>query len=179
MKLRSLGVLAALTLVVVSCGGNTQLAGTDASEIGIRGAWTIDIRNADSSLDNHIGFNNAFVGHEILADVLSMAESVAGWNVTAAPGGGPQICDTGSGGCSFSASADRDVTTDELVLTGSFVVEFDGTITQVFSNLVAESTGSNNTFSAKDLIIEGPGAVDVEAGQTVEIEVRYSFGTLP
>lgn len=167
MRIRAVGLVAVVALVVASCGGGTP----DAAEgVGVHGAWTIDVLNADGSLDERVQFHNEFVGQEVLADLLSMADTMTGWSLTA----GPNICSTANGNCFFSATAQRDPATNELVVDGSFSPEFDGEVVRVIANVVTTSTGSKS-FSNKAL--DSP--IAIAAGQTVQVEVRYSFGTLP
>lgn len=179
MRTRTIALLGVLALVVAACGsGATETAEGSSEGIQVHGEWTIDIYNEDGSLDERVQFHNEFVGAGLLADLLSLTDTMTGWRIAAIPAGGTKICDVTSGACAFDATAQRDPVTDELVVEGSFSSDFDGDVTRVAANIVTTSAGNRN-FSNKDLIIDGPGAVTVGAGQVVQVEVRYLFGTLP
>lgn len=178
VRLRSLGLFAVLALAFVSCGGGVpESSGTD--EIGVRGAWTIDVYNTDGSLDEHVQFHNRFIGEEAIADLLSLADTVSDWRLSAFPDPtAGNICDSANGDCQFGATASRDTSTNELLVEGSFTPDHDADVRYVDAVIVTSVRG-NRVFSQKDLVAEGPGLVTVNAGQTVQVEVRYSFGTLP
>ena len=170
---KATGLLAAMTIVLAACGGANDDAGGIGETIGVEGNWTIDVRDADGSLDQHLEFQNAFVGVGLLADVLSFNVTHTGWEIGASPGSGDPICATGSGQCSFTATAERDAATDELVLSGQFTAEFTSVVSAVFARLFTTESG-NQVFSQK--LFDTADVVPVAAGQIVQVEVRYTFG---
>lgn len=73
MKLRSLGLLAVVALIVASCGGGAPEAAAPSEGIQVHGDWTVDVYNPDGSLDQHREFSNALTefGVEILLNNLT------------------------------------------------------------------------------------------------------------
>lgn len=176
--MRRLSVILVSVLALAACGGAAAQEGAAGDTIGVRGHWTIEVLDPDGTVAHEVEFDNAFVGQQHLADLLSMTTTQTGWNIQALPavGGDLPLCSSNSGGCGLDAEAERDTSTNELVVSGSFTAELTGELGRVASNLVV-TPGGNRTFSLKDLTIESSGPVPVEAGQIVQIEIRYSFAT--
>lgn len=177
---RLTGLLTAAILAVSACGGSStadESAGVAVDRIGVSGQWHIDVVDPDGTIDESIDFHNEFVGQKTLADLLSMATTQTGWYIRASPLA-DSICAPANVGCEISpASAARDASTDELIVSGSFQADFTGDITRVDAGIVTTELG-NQTISSKDLRLEPSGAIAVAAGQTVQIEIRYSFSTV-
>lgn len=72
MTTKFVGLLTVLVLVLSACG-SSGTAGGPTEGIGVHGAWTIDIINADGTLDQHVEFENDLraSGAELLARLLT------------------------------------------------------------------------------------------------------------
>ena len=186
MKLKAAGLMATIAVVLSACGVTTSESESSSGlgdAIGITGAWTIDVSDADGSLDQHVEFHNEFVGQAVLADLLALTDTHSGWYVSvkglADNGSATALCDVASTRCSGDATAARDVNTNELVVTFSFTPDFTANVYLVDAGVDTTSTG-NQILSTKDLRAGegGPGVVPVGAGQLVSVEIRYTFSSI-
>ena len=204
MKRRMIGVAVLVGLLVTSCGSVTPEASGDRPTITVHGDWTIEVYNADGSLDQHHEFSNALLGAADLAAILARQRFVQEYEVfigrTLPPydlnpchdsSGSPSTCRIlelapGSGDSS-DTSFTLDVTTggannDQLVLSGSHIASRDGVVTEVSSHL---STCPINDpppcfhfawpFTHKQL--EPAEHIPVSEGQAMNVEVVISFGS--
>lgn len=187
MKVKLLGVVALMALVIASCaGGNPEAAGPSEG-IQVHGDWTIDIYNEDGTLDKHVEFANALDrGGAQLISLLTGQVSASGiWELEFRPGCPSNSVDECSikGVIAQAIDTGTDGRFDLLRLTGSTVVESDAEIARVQTQVglcvsavaPADCTnGENNApFTTKHL---SP-TVPVAAGQTVDIQVDISFTT--
>jgi len=194
-RLRLAGAIALMGLVLTSCGGGTTEDAVPSEGIGVHGAWTIDVINPDGTVDKQIDFTNALAdtGDDWIADVFAGSVTPGNWRISAlaAAAGSPCI---GLGDVTTACSIDPpdlQVSVNDaggafgsvLNLTGSFVADVDGVIGQVRSaNYTCASsvspddctTGNFNGVTATTFPEQA-----VAAGQTVQISVELSFGTLP
>lgn len=82
MRVRAVGVLALMALVLASCGGATPEAAGPTEGIQVHGDWTIDVYNPDGSLDEHHEFSNALTdGGQALAAILTRQWNTGVWRV--------------------------------------------------------------------------------------------------
>jgi hypothetical protein len=153
---------------------------TDARWKGIKvhGHWTIDIKNADGSLERRNEFENALVddGVLMLVNILARRWNAAGWAVEL----------VGAAQSVFLTEAARDLTVSvptsgpnlgKLVLEGSLTSPVAETYTRVISRVRFCPPGANcipnsvpPSFTAKDLP-----PIAVQAGQIVQVTVVISF----
>ena len=193
MRNKAIGLLATAMMVLTACGGSggEQGGGVEVA-IGVHGAWTIDVLNADGSLDQHLAFENAFTGawatvsslvtHRDSGFVVQADSAPAGNgpcdDVTARPG----LCSLSESDATLTAtalpgsSADNITPTNDevsLVLDGQFTAAQSGDIS-VVNAIVAYPIGLDaQPFSERTL--DAP--IAVAAGQVVQIEVTYTFGS--
>ena len=204
MRVRLLGLMAVLTVVAGACGGAEAAPepagdGALASGIGVHGAWTIEVLNPDGTAAANYEFTNALTqsGEEILADVVLGSHYVSAIAPRIVVSGSeldpnaPSPCGTTSDPllpCIIATSdtAYSQPTPDVLEVTGSFVAAQDGGILQVETELpmcrvgVEPCVATWTDFTAFVFVAE-TGADDpipVSAGQTVQVTVELSFGTL-
>jgi hypothetical protein len=185
-----LGIVALMAVVMASCGGATPEAAGPAEGIQVHGDWTIDIYNADGSLDGHTEFSNDLLesGAQILGRLLTGNASTSGlWTINFFEFGG-ELCPTDvSGRCRISSVVSELIDTGGTTLTetvrlqGSATAETDGLITSVSTN-----PGTCGGNQAPDACPTDRGSFDftytnladpqpVSAGQVVSIEVLISF----
>lgn len=81
MRVRFVGLMALVALVVSSCGGASPEAAGPTEGIQVHGDWTIDVYNPDGSLDEHREFANAFQGETSLTSWLSHQRTVGPWRI--------------------------------------------------------------------------------------------------
>lgn len=194
MRVRVVGVVALLGLVIASCGGTPPEAKGPSEGIQVHGDWTIDVYNEDGSLDEHLEFSNALTanGAQTLIELLSADRSGGPWNFEIGESTSPaEVCPTTGfqGRCFVSPIAaelvdsDGDGTPETLRLAGSADIEADGQIEYVVTvnrtcvDTIApadcSSGGVFRRFTEKTL---DPGDVAaVTAGQTVQVQVEISF----
>lgn len=172
--------------------------------IQVHGHWQFDIYNKDGSFDRKVEFENALDsagGSLFLTKLLQGELSVGYWQILVADtssnllqgvcdfNGSPSVCDTTESG--FNAPGSNGILTSSisngnLIFNGSFVAFYDGQLQQVVtrnftcsSTLIPRSCNFNTSstvysFTNKDLLTSGL-AVDVQAGQTINITVTISF----
>ena len=187
--------LVVLTVLVASCGSGTTEAASPVDGIQVHGDWTIEIYNADGSLDERLEFSNALgsIGARSIADVLGRAEAPGEWHVEL--NGVPDPCAAADGSgrtCRATEVADfapnyfptlvLDTSVDGvLTMRGSVVIQNDSDLSAVSTRLgtcsgTADSTACLNSglapasFSGKAIT-----ATPVQAGQTVQVQVDFSF----
>ena len=187
MRVRAVGVVALMALVLASCGGATPEAAGPSEGIQVHGDWTIDIYNPDGSLDEHVEFSNALGpnGDAQLINLLAGGVTTGGlWEIELSPG-----CPSDGGKCSIpgitAVAVDEDAngTYDLLRLVGETTVEADAAIDRVVTNIgfCASSVSpdactngeNNNPFTSK--VFAPADTVAVTAGQTVQVQVDISF----
>lgn len=190
MRVRAVGVLALMALVLASCGGATPEAAGPTEGIQVHGDWTIDVYNPDGSLDEHHEFSNALGlrGGAQLINLLAGGLTTGGlWEIELSPG-----CPSSTGGtCSMpgivaiGVDEDANGVFDLLRLVGETTVEADAAIDRVVTNIGFCSSSvspdactngeNNNPFTARDFAAAD--TVPVSAGQTVQVQVDISFTT--
>lgn len=189
MRVRRIGVLAVIGVLVASCGGGSveSTAGPMSDGIGVRGAWTIDVYNPDGSLDDHIVFHNALLpsGEQTLVRTLSTQYLVDGWQVRLEFDGISADSPCGASGNSVPCVVTPTIGQPgdgSLVLSGTTTAEIDGYISLVTTSaaVVDRSTNSGGfvDFTQKGVADENGAALRVDAGQSIQVEVVLSFGTL-
>lgn len=184
MKAKMICLLATAGLLLAACGASGSDQGGGFGEaIAVHGNWTIDVLNPDGTLDEHHNFQNAFTGAFALAPVLAMNKVVDGWGVLIV--GDTDLCDDLFTDCRLNSdvasdeallSVTEDGATNEVVLTGTVVVDVGGNIVGVEGLLGVCNPGTNCSIfrGFSDKTLDSP--IAVTAGQAVQVEVRYSFG---
>lgn len=88
MKLRLIGLLGLLALVLASCGGTTPQASGPTEGIQVHGDWTIDVVNADGSVAEHRVFQNALLpsGPNAIASLFTQEVQANLWNIVLSGG---------------------------------------------------------------------------------------------
>jgi hypothetical protein len=187
--------IALVAAMVASTVGMRASAGVPQEGIKVHGDWTIVIRNADGSIASRNEFKNALVpvGAGNIAALLTGNLSVGTWLIYF---DGAGICQVYQSNCFIStpryglqnilASNNLTVTAGagadygKVFLTGSLKATGAGTIAQVATlispcagNVAAGSCSSSilSDFSQRTLNT----AIQVVAGQTVDISVVFSF----
>jgi hypothetical protein len=195
MRVRLVGVVALLALVVASCGGAVPEASGPSEGIQVHGDWTIDIYNEDGSLDQGIEFSNdlSFGGPERLAKVLAGVNTPGAWWVafdsrTVPDAPCPSFCRISEPNYPGAVeSEDLTVTIESsevIVLAGSVVAEQAGEVGTVSTRFAfcepnvapdscngASGLAPAGSFTFADTFTP----VNVEAGQTISIRVDISF----
>ena len=190
MRVRTVGLLALLALVIASCGGSAPEAAGPSEGIQVHGDWTIDIYNEDGTLDQSVEFENALVepGGDALIQLLLGAGPVDGqsWAIAlsnACPTG-CLITDVTATGVNTGGSVNL---SDALELQGAVVATTTATIDTVstrFGYCISDETASqcqtslnpgelNAPFTRKTL--DPADQVEVDAGQTINVQVIISF----
>ena len=214
MTRKLIALVAALLLTVAACGSSDS-AGGQAEAIGVEGAWTIDVVNADGSVADHREFHNALTGKgaAALAAMLGGGQTPYVWAVTldnTAQTTDPCVLTGGTGvPCGIwepseagnqDASANSFNLTVELVetvpssgvfdavrLAGSVAASNDGAVGIVGTELktcpAGQATCGNVPlpFTSTVLVDPNTGAdapIPVTVGQSIQVEVVLSFGTL-
>lgn len=194
MKMRLIGLLGLLALVLASCGGGTpQASGPSADAppsegIVVRGHWTIDITNPDGSHDRTVEFENALLDE----GSLFLVNAVAGVGTTGEfviVLGGPDLeCEDESCTLAIDSRVRVDLIgsslDDTLRLTASTTATTDGEVsfvrtrvTSCPSNVSASECGVTalpsaiSTFTQKNLDTPEP----VSAGQVIQVQVDLTF----
>ena len=88
MRVRAVGVVALMALVLASCGGATPEAAGPSEGIQVHGDWTIDIYNPDGTLDEHVEISNALGpnGDAQLINHLACGVTTGGlWEIELSP----------------------------------------------------------------------------------------------
>lgn len=184
MRLRVVGLVAVMAMVLASCGGGAPEAAGPSEGIQVHGDWTIDIYDEDGSLDRHVEFSNALTppGEDLLLELLAAERTTGPWQIW--------IADTNSGPCQTTQPSDGhcriDATTvvenDRLTLTGSIVVENDADVTLV-RTIVSRCTQNTTPADCLSLGMQTSTeftrttipAEPVTAGQSVQVQVAISF----
>lgn len=204
MKVRFMGLLALMALVLASCGGASPEAGGPEEGIQVHGDWTIDIYNEDGSLDEHVEFSNALhpTGKAGLIEYLAGESTPGQWRIwvvgTTEESFG--LCPTTGDPqerCIVSPTVETLDLDDEpgreiLRLIGDTAVDVDGEIMSATTaqGRCAETTSPTDCTSAggfpfteKDVTAldwnndgtPNDGPIPVSAGQTIQVEVAISF----
>jgi hypothetical protein len=189
MRVRRIGLVAVIGLLIASCGGGSVESSAEpmSDGIGVHGAWTIDVYNPDGSLDDHLEFHNALLpsGEQAIAEVLSGYASPNGWQIRLESGGSADS-PCGASGSSVPCvipGAQLGLPGDgSLILSGTATADIDGNIGLVTSSVFItpfSSTDSTLTdFTQKPVADANGAAIRVDAGQSIQVEVILSFGTL-
>ena len=192
MKLRTVGLIAILGVLIASCGGAmVERAAGPTEGIQVHGDWTIDIYNEDGSLDRTLEFENALVGGNFIAAVLDGSFTPGQWLVRLYGGAASGPCQTSSptfGECVFTATTEPDVANASLVVNASGTAETDGDIAIVDTKYAICGGGDVAPVDCRaeyDPLFDNTGAAltektlaDVEpvsAGQSIQVEVVISF----
>ena len=191
MRIRFMGAIALMALAVASCGGGASEAAGPSEGIQVHGDWTIDIYNADGTLEEHMEFSNALLpsGAAELVYLLSASHTSApAWQIvlhnpplaaTTDPCGTlatPVPCVVnGSSGLSTLYLPDE----GRIHLDGSFTADIDGHLRMVKTMINVCSPGCGYVdFTETAAPLTSDGAVQtVDAGQTVQIQVDISFAS--
>lgn len=94
MRLRAIGILAVVGVLLASCGGSTSGSAGPSEGIEVHGDWTIDIYNEDGTLDRHVEFSND-LGPEsglLIGSILTQAETPGLWSIVLRTEPGSEIC---------------------------------------------------------------------------------------
>lgn len=202
MKLRMIGLLGVLALVLASCGGTTPQASGPTEGIQVHGDWVIDIYNEDGTLDEHVEFSNALSiqGAETIVNVLTRTRTAARWMIKVREDfNTDDLCPSdGFVGCNEIVPTPELVDTnntnypDTIRLNASTTIEVGGDIYRVYTTLedCAPTTAPSSCtsvggipFTAKDVTTldwDGDGTPDdgpipVSPGQIVTTQVEISF----
>ena len=199
MRVRLVGVVALMALVLASCGGGTPEAAGPSEGIQVHGDWTIAINNEDETLARSVEFGNDLTdGGFVLGKLLSgavehgagNAPSLSTWAIyfgegTAATGSDP--CDdpmifsanpdftVGCGVPDEQVQLTRDNSSGAITLEGSVQVTSDGVINWV--ETIAGGTGGETTIWAGSFTGTAVADEPVSAGQSVQVQVDISFTT--
>jgi len=188
------GITLAAVLAVALLLGPHRADGPDEASIGspaaaqgpteglqVHGAWVIEVRNSDGTLEDRREFSNdlTFEGQQVLARVLTRAQGavVSGWCVDAADV--LWTCESDIHpeyvGVQRTLTVDYPYNGTDFTLRGSMVTEADGTITEVGTHLFIDDWALSYDFtlatSAGGDFLEVP----LVAGQQIQIEVTISF----
>ena len=188
MRLKLVGLLAVLTMIVASCGGAGPEAAGPNEGIQVHGDWTIDIYNEDGSLDRQVEFSNALTsqGAEDLAEIMSGQATAGRWRIVLVGAStSPDPCPLGGFGDCLIAPIDAEWTgAPSLLLAGSVQVEATSRISSVSTvlGICDSSIAPANCVSSGKFrldftrhIFDVAEQVEVAAGQTVQVEVEISF----
>lgn len=204
----TIAILLGMALVVSACGETTNAPTGDgglSEGIGVHGAWTIDVFNADGSRDQTLSFENALTegGAAALVNAVLNEEDSGAENrgyvtdviVLADAGGldfeGTSPCDdpyNESGfepinsapfvttACFVDGVIAADGGSPAFTVSGSATAERDGTIDTVETWMV--NSGSGAIWAIALTRAKGdPLPIDVLAGQTIDVSVEISFDT--
>jgi len=196
MRVRLVGSLALMALVLASCGGVSPGAAGPSEGIQVHGDWTIDIYNEDGSLDEHVVFSNALteLGAEGLVNVLTRQRNVGDWGIWLNnPDEALKPCDPAGVNCltiqepnsvyicnvNCSKSLALVAEGQSILLSGSVEASRNGQIAVVGTQFVQDCppetsdpcSGFNPGFTEKTLA----DPIGVSDGQTVQVEVAISF----
>lgn len=203
MRVKLVGVVALMALVVASCAAGTPEAAGPSEGIQVHGDWTIDVYNEDGTLDEHVEFSNALTagGADAINRVLGRSESAGEWQVTIDGGAGP--C-TSAGGIAVACRATEVLehptfmfptlvldtsAAGVLTMAGSVTIQNDSTISGVSTRFATCRTTTDhveclNSSLAPDAFSQKSASGDpsddfvetpVTAGQTVQVQVDFSF----
>jgi hypothetical protein len=175
--------------------------------IQVYGRWVIDVRNPDGTLAEHRAFENAISnsGDQLLVELLSGKVVSGAPSISATSAQGTPPC---SGGCSISPSASVSVPTVQgipvwtLVLSGQTTATQNGVIDSVstlfincrenptspsstatnLSPAFCSNPSSNPSITYANILSNFTDAtifsLNVSAGQSIQISVSISFGSL-
>jgi hypothetical protein len=195
MRTRRIGMVAALALLAAACATPDVVpeASGPSEGIAVHGDWTIDVLNADGSLDRRAEFSNALQvgGAEGIVRLLA-GERSSGGNFTIALGDflGEGPCPSDSDNLCLievvGSVVEDGGLPDTLRLSGSTVVEEDSGIFRVITSFQTCGSGTSPSECAalgyatdvsgltiKHLAPEEE--VPVFAGQIVQVQVDISF----
>jgi hypothetical protein len=193
-------VLIAVCLAAAVAGTAAEPGGGQSEGIKVHGDWTIEVRNADGSLASRHQFRNALVvadlgGSSLLAGLLANYYSDPIWTVSLygpnttgpcrnADSPDPWPCHITEARSPFSGTEySKDLTLSlplqgsqhrplgTLELSGSTTAARAGTIVLVNSSWYVQARNTFGTFTMKAL----PQAIEVNAGQTIQVKVVFSF----
>jgi hypothetical protein len=181
MNNKTAGLVAALGLLLTACGASSSepAAGGLGDSIAVHGNWTIDVLNADGSLDRHVEFQNAIgsTGWETLGRFMTGELGIEEWAI----GLNGTFCDLPNNYCGLDAEVTYDGTARSVIVTGSLPAPQNGDIDTVrsFSKLCRFDQARDcvpdigfTVFSSHN--VDPP--VDVAGGQTVQIEIEFALG---
>lgn len=192
MRFRLVVIVALMALAAANCAGASSRAEGPSEGIGVHGAWVIEVYDADGAIDETFAFSNDLVatGDDFLADVLTGAATPGDWRIaTQTHGQAPSAClnEAGTAETACSIQPPELVTSSNsgvVSLAGSFVADQAGGIAQVNTvNYTCSASTSPDACTGQATYNPVTGTnislVSIEAGQTVQISVDLSFGTLP
>jgi len=193
MRIRALGLLAVVALVVASCGGAVPEAAGPSEGIQVHGDWTIDVYNPDGTLDESVEFENALlpVGAEWLVN-LALGDPwtkhsfrIEFGSSSGGPCGTGEDCTIVSSLCVTACLDPTDPTVFEsLQVTSENLDEipaFDDTV-RLSGSATATNAATIDNVATKasnrfftSAFLDPADQADVEPGQTVQIQVDISF----
>lgn len=204
MKVRLVGLVALMALVLASCGGTSPEAADGQSEgIQVHGDWTIDIYNDDGSLDSSVEFKNALSdrsdgeGAGVLSSLLRGAYATEFWSVSMYSDVDKEVCVASTGAprgvCEIWEEPGTDVPsishnlqvggTTSVLLEGSIQASLTGEISSVNTKVeTCQSVTSGNCPAGQggfvpQFTVTDVGPIAVEAGQIIQLQVEFSFGS--
>lgn len=199
MRVRFVGLVALMALMLASCGGASPEAGGPSEGIQVHGDWTIDIYNEDGSLDEHVEFSNDLTDSapETLATFFARTRTIGSWAIVLNDTSGQDICfdqcfieEEGARFAGLAESTDLMVEyvstpSPRVRLSGSVVAEEDGatndvsTVNYTCDPTVATSDCPGLSESTIRSITQTflPERKTISSGQTVQVVVDISFNT--
>jgi hypothetical protein len=174
---------AAMLAVTLLASGSATSAQEKAMGDGVKvhGHWTIDVKNADGSLASHRDFENALLltRQDCLSLLLSHQATFLGWGVGLEDGTNsigyffaePAVAS--AFGVTTSPLAVTTTASKQVVLQGTVQAPFSMSVSVVETNFIIQlgPTRLGPRFSGRTL----SQAIPVEAGQTVQVSVVFSF----
>jgi len=171
---------------------------TDKASIGIRGKWTLEVRDPDGTVVSQRTVHNDYVdSYNLLVNMLASTVSPGSWLLELSSSSGSELCEDSVGAAAacqivqFEATEPNEfqtlvlsTSTRVLILEGSATAATAGTIDQVSSHLFycnssvtpascETSTVTPSEFTATTLD-EG---IDMKANQSLYVTLELSFAT--
>lgn len=189
MRVRLLGLVAVLGLVLASCGGATPQASGPSEGIQVHGDWTIDVYNEDGSLEQSVAYSNDLMssGGSLLVELLEGSATKPGnWQIWIdSPNNGealepcvhPDDPQQQPFTCIMDANTEFFPNEARFTLDGSFVADIDGFLVDARTEVMNCETGcTDQGFTQSPIPLDGNGAtVKVTQGQIVQVQVEISF----
>jgi len=187
VRTRLIAALAVFVLLIsAGCSAGQPQAAGPTEGIQVHGDWTIDVVNADGTLDRHIEFGNALTsdGASQLAGYLAGVSTPGQWfiDLDGSSSNGP--CATANptfGTCEVVATASADGS-GVLTLNGSVTAQNDGEIADVATRTAFCSPSVSPNDCTSTASVGAPftvrtlaAAESVTAGQAIQVEVVLSF----
>lgn len=192
-----------LTALLAACGApapeTVAAAGPPGrTNIGIHGAWTLEVHDPDGSLVERRAFHNDYADNDVLPQILTRRLTTGHWRVVLA---GPQPgfqspCNTGTGAQNCILTEAGSVNPESFplgttygdslfTLAGSATALTNGEIEQVATNLtwcdpnVAPDACAGGVDSVLFTTTSLSPPLSMQENQSVYVAVEISFATLP